>query len=88
MVDITKAVPGPTVDNVATTMFELWSKHENDSRTQLPVFETLGSGSDYTSFLQVRIVYKTMMCAGLICDTCQHVKVSLLTNLFSADWCS
>jgi hypothetical protein len=53
MVDITKAVPGPTVNDVPTTMYELWSKYGNDSRTQLPVFDALGSGSDYTSFLQV-----------------------------------
>jgi N-acetylated-alpha-linked acidic dipeptidase len=52
MVDITKAVPGPTVNDVPTTMYELWSKYGNDSRTQLPVFDALGSGSDYTSFLQ------------------------------------
>jgi len=60
MVDITKAVPGPTVNNVATTMYELWSKYGNDSRTKLPTFAALGSGSDYTSFLQVRsLFYKT-----------------------------
>lgn len=53
MVEVTKQVPGPSANNAPTTVFDLWSKGGNDSRTNLPTFGTLGAGSDYGGFLQV-----------------------------------